>query len=85
MKHFVRHGIERGRVCNFNQFLKSKNFGDVLEIISEELRIDGNVYDIIEAYMKYKNDRLKIIKKFENSFDDYRKIDEEGIEEYINK
>ena len=43
------------------------------------------MYDIIEAYLKYKNDHLKIIKeKHENKFDDHRKIDEK-MEKYINK
>ena len=36
--------------------------------------------------MKYKNDNLKIIKEeYESNFDEYRDIDEEEMNEYINK
>ena len=52
---FVRQSIKGGRVCAFNQYYKSKICSDVLKIISEELKFDGNLYDIIEGYMKYKN------------------------------
>ena len=46
-----------------NQYYKSKICDDVLKILSEELKISGRVYDIIEAYMKYENHHLKIIKE----------------------
>ena len=45
---------EGGRVCAFNQYYKSKTSDDILKIISEEVNVKGNVYDIIEAYMKKK-------------------------------
>ena len=45
-----------------------------------------NVYDTIEAYMKYKDNHLKIIKEeYESKFDDYRDINEEEMKECINK
>ena len=43
----------RGRVCAFNQFYKSKNCHDVLEVKSKELVAKRNNYDNIEAYLKY--------------------------------
>ena len=44
------------------------------------------MYDFIEAYMKYKNEHLKNIKEeYENKLKDYRDIDEEEMEKYINK
>ena len=44
------------------------------------------MYEIIEAYMKYKNEHLKIIKEeYESKFDDYRDIDEEEVNNHINK
>ena len=71
MRHFVGQSIKGGRVCDFNQFYKSKNCGDVLKVLSRELKVEGNVYDIIEAYIKYKNDHLKNIKEEnENKFND---------------
>ena len=44
------------------------------------------MYDIIEAYMKYKDHHLKIIKKvYESKFNDYRDIDEEEMNNDIIK
>ena len=44
------------------------------------------MYDKIEAYMKYKNHHLKINEEeYESKFDDYRDIDEEETNIYINK
>ena len=63
MRHFVRQAIKGGRVCVSNQYYKTKICDDVLKIISKELKSEGNVYDIIEAYIKHKNDHLKNIKE----------------------
>ena len=49
MGHFVRQSIKGGRVCAFNQYFISKTCGDILKILSRELKVEGNVYDIIEA------------------------------------
>ena len=44
------------------------------------------MYDIIEAYMKYKNHHLKFIKQeYESKYNDYRDIDEEETDNYINE
>ena len=56
---FVRQSIKGGRVCTFNQYYESKICDEVLKITSEELNVEGNVYDKIEAFMNYK----KIMKK----------------------
>ena len=86
MRWFVRQSIRGGGVGNFNQYFKSKICDDVLKILSEELNVRGNVYDIIEAYMKYKNLHLKINKEeHESNFNDYRDIDEEEMKKYIEK
>ena len=71
MRWFVRQSKKGGRVCAFIQYYKSKNSDDILEIISEELNVIGNIYDIIEAYLNYKNKHLKIYEKeYENQFND---------------
>ena len=50
------------------------------------MNVKGNVYDIVEAYMKFKKHHLKIIKEeYESKFNDYRDIDEEEMNNYINK
>ena len=61
---FVRQSIKGGRVCSFNHYYRSKICDDVLKILSEELNVKRHVYDIIEAYVKYENHHLKIIKKY---------------------
>ena len=63
MRRFVRQAAYGGRVCAFNQYYKSKNCDKILKFISKELSVKGNVYDKIEAYMKYKNEHFKIFKK----------------------
>ena len=86
MRHFVRLKTKRGRVRAFNQYYKSNVCGDFLKIIPRQLKVEGNVYDNIEAYMIYKNDHLKFIKEdYESNFRDHRDIDEEEMENYINK
>ena len=43
-----------------------------MKCISEELKVKGNICDIIEAYLKDKNECLKKVgKKYGNQFSDY--------------
>ena len=73
MRRFVRQSIEGGRVCAFIEYYKSKSCNDILIIISEELNDKGNIYDIREAYLKYKKNHCKIFEtEHENQFNDYR-------------
>ena len=66
--------------------IKKKTGGDVLKLLSRELKVERIVYDIIEAYMEYKNDLLKIItEEYESKIDDSRKINEDEMNEYIIK
>ena len=51
MRWFVRQSVKGGRVNAFNQTYKSKFCDDILKIISEELNVNGNSYNIIKAYM----------------------------------
>ena len=69
MRWFVQQAAYGGRVCSFNQYYKSKSCDDILKIISEELCVYGIDFDIIEAYMEYKNNHFKIFKKeYEDQF-----------------
>ena len=51
MGHFIRQSIKGGHVCVFNRYYISKICSDVLKVISEELKVEGNIYDNIETYM----------------------------------
>ena len=86
MRWSVRQSFFGGRVCTFNQYYKSKKCEKFLKLISEELNLKGKVYDIIEAYIKYKKDHSKSFEGgYENEFDDYRKRDQEVMQEHIIK
>ena len=86
IRWFVGQSIKGGRVCSFNQYYRSKICDEVLKTLSDELNLKRNVYDIVEAYMKYKNHHLKNIKEeYESKFNDYIDIDEEEMNKYINK
>ena len=57
-----------------------------MKIILEVLNVKGNIYDIIEAYLKYNIKHYKIFEKeCENQFDEYRDINVEEIEKYIDE
>ena len=50
------------------------------------IKVKGNIYDIIEACLSYKNKPFKIIEKeYEINFNDYRDEDVEEKEKYINE
>ena len=59
MRHFVRQAIKGGKVGAFNQSYQSQISNKIFTTISQELNVDGNKYEIIEAYAKY-------IKEFRN-------------------
>ena len=60
------------------------NQNDILKNISKELCVKGNVYDIIEVYLNYKNKHYQKYKKeYENQFNDYRDENIEEKENYI--
>ena len=86
MRWFVRQSIKLGPVCAFNQYYKSKICDDISNNSSEELNVKGNIYDIIAAYLNYKNKHFKIFEnEHENQFNDYRVEDVEEKEKFINE
>ena len=57
-----------------------------MKTISQQLKIEGSVYNKIEAYTKYKSKHFKIFEKeYENQFSDYRNENIEEKEKYINE
>ena len=86
MRWFIRQSIKGGRVCAFNQYYKSKICDDILKIISEELNVEGNIYDKIEAFLEYKKKQYDIYEiEYENQFNDYRDEYEDEKQKYINE
>ena len=87
MRWFVRQSIKGGRVCSFHQYYKSKHYCDIKIILSKELGItNGNIYDNIEEYLRYKRKYYDIYEKeYENQFNDYRDEDVDEKEKYMNE
>ena len=50
-------------MCKYESTLWIKSCGDISKILSRGLKVEGNVFDIIETFMKYQNDQLKPILK----------------------
>ena len=86
MRWFDRQSIKGGRVCAFTQYYKTKICDDILKIRSEDLNVKGKVFDIMEAYLNYKNKHFKIFKKeYESKLNDYRDEDVDEKEKNINE
>ena len=86
MRHFVKQSIKRGRCSALNQYCKSNNPGEVLDIISKELDNKGNVCEILDKCFEYTNKHRKRIENENDShFNDCRDKDEEERTEHINK
>ena len=86
MRWFARQAAYGGRVCAFNQYYKSKICEDILKIISKDLCVKTNDYDINQAYMEYKINHFKTFEKeCEDQFNEYRDENVEDKEKYINE
>ena len=61
----------------------------MFNIVSKELNVDnvsGNVCDILEKYFEFLNKHEKEYKKeFDSNYDDYRDINQEEKQKYVNK
>ena len=66
MRHFVRESIKGGKVGAFNQYYESKVSDNIFETITEELKIQGTKYEIIEKNVKYIKD---IKSQYEKEYD----------------
>ena len=63
MRWFVRQSNKKGRVCAFNHYYDSKNCDDILNIISEKIKVRGKIYDLIEVFFNCKNKQFRVIEK----------------------
>ena len=63
MRWFVRQSIKGGRVCAFNQYYISPVYDDIKKVISKELCVKRNIYDIIKEYLRYKKKHYEIFEK----------------------
>ena len=77
MRNFARKSIKGGRCNAFNQRYKSEISGEVFNIISKELSVKGNEYEILEKVFEFSNEYEELYtKEFDSKHDDYRDIDQ---------
>ena len=85
MRWFIRQSIKGDRVRGFNQYYESKICDSVLKMLSEEIDVKGFIFDNTEAYLYYKNKHLESFEKEnESKFNEYRIIDVDEMQNYIN-
>ena len=85
MRHFVRKNVKGGLCSALNQNFKSSISDKVFNIISQELNVQGNFCEIIDKYIEFTNKHRTIIKdEYDSQFDEYRDINQERKEKYVN-
>ena len=86
MRNFVGKAIKGGRCNAFNQRYKSEISGEVFNIISKNLNVNGNECEIIEKYFEFLKEHEKLYtKEFKSKYDDYRDIIKKEKTDFINK
>ena len=85
MRHFVRQSIKGVRGAALNQFYKSSIPNEMFNIMSQELNINGKIFEILDKKFEYTNKHRKTIDNENDSqFDDYRDINQGKGNNYIN-
>ena len=58
MRHFILQNNRGGKFCAFNQNYQAKNSDKTYSLISEELNVKGNKYEILEKKIHHKNENI---------------------------
>ena len=86
IRYFVRKSIKRCRCVAVNQYHKSIVSDEVFNTISTELKVSGNICEILDKYFEYVNKHEKVFKKEDKSrFKDYGDIDRGEKAKYVNE
>ena len=82
----MRQSTKGGRCNAFIQPYKSEISDEVFNILSKELNVNSNEWEILEKDFEYTNKHSKIIaNEYDSKFNDYRDNDEEEKTDRINK
>ena len=86
VRDFIRKSIKGGRVGAFNRYFESKQCEEILNTIKKHLKIkDNEISIIIDKYLKYINTKREEFKlEFENEEKDYRKINTNELDNFLN-
>ena len=86
MRHFVRQAIKGGKVGAFNQLYESQISDKIFTTISNDLNVNGNKYEIVEAYVNYiKEFKNKYEAEYLSNYSDYRQVKQQDKDRYINE
>ena len=76
MRLFVRKSIRRGRCSAFNQYYKSIISDEVFNFTLDELKVEGNMCEILDKCFEYNNKHRKM---FGDVYDSRLKTIEKSI------
>ena len=61
----------------FFEHYKSESSDEVFNIISKELKLNGNICDLLKKYFEFLNKKEKLYaKEFDSKYEDYRDINQ---------
>ena len=86
VRDFIHKSVQVGRVVALNLKFVSTSFNQVFNILKKYFGEEHEISTLFEKYFR-KVDKVKkhYAKKYENKFDDYRKINKRHFENYIKK
>ena len=81
---YMRQAIKGGKTGAFNQSYESPISEKIFTTISNELNVNGNKYEITEAYYKYiKGIKNNFEAEYLSNYSDYRQVKQQDKEKYI--
>ena len=86
VRDFIHKTVHGGRVVALNRKFVSTSFSQIVNILRKYFGKEHEISTLFEIYFR-QIDRVEkyYTKKYENKFDDYRKINKQHFENYIEK
>ena len=86
VRDFIHRTVHGGRVVALNRKFVSTSFNQIVNILKNYFGKEHEISKLFEIYFQ-QIDKVKkhYTKKYENKFDDYRKINKQQFENYIKK
>ena len=87
VRSFIRNSIKEGRCGAFIRYFESNQFDEIMSTIKKHLKINDNeISNIIDIYLNYINTKRENFKtEFKNGEKDYRKMNNEELEKFLEK
>ena len=86
VRDFFHKTVHGGRVVALNRKFVSTSFNQIVNILKKYFGKEHEISKLFEIYFQ-RLDKVKkhYTEKYENKFDDYRKINKQNFENYIKK